>query len=241
MTPTASNAVDLTRPIVDAMPVYPGDPCVRLAPALTLEADQAAVTAVQLGSHTGTHVDAPAHFVPGGRTVDRLTLDELCGPAAVLHLAGLSPAAPVTAVRLAPLLGSVAGRGDGGLPGAGLPPRLFLSTGWDGHFDDDALRARHPHLTAEAAHLLWDAGVRLLGVDTLSPDPTDAPSDWPAHAVFLGRDGAIVENLTGLTTLAPAGAPPGRDWAAACTVTVLPLPLEGADGAPARVIAVPGA
>lgn len=214
------------------MPVYPGDPGVRIRPALTVAQDGVAVMALEIGSHAGTHVDAPCHTVPGGRTVEGLTWDELCGDTLVLGLAGLAPGEPISAARLAPLL-----------PGADAqtPARLLLATGWDRHWRDGLLRARHPFLTGEAAAMLWDRGIRLLGVDMLSPDPTGLAGepDLPAHAAFLGGDGIIVENLVGLDALRPAGAAPRADWSARLRLEVHPLPLAGGDGAPARVLAWP--
>ncbi|CVN78032.1 MULTISPECIES: cyclase family protein [Micrococcus] len=222
----------LSRPLEDRMPVYPGDPGVRIRPALTVAQDGVAVMALEIGSHAGTHVDAPCHTVPGGRTVEGLTWDELCGDTLVLGLAGLAPGEPISAARLAPLL-----------PGtdAQTPARLLLATGWDRHWRDGLLRARHPFLTGEAAAMLWDRGIRLLGVDMLSPDPTGLAGepDLPAHAAFLGGDGIIVENLVGLDALRPAGAAPRADWSARLRLEVHPLPLAGGDGAPARVLAWP--
>ncbi|STY69764.1 cyclase family protein [Micrococcus luteus] len=222
----------LSRPLEDRMPVYPGDPGVRIRPALTVAQDGVAVMALEIGSHAGTHVDAPCHTVPGGRTVEGLTWDELCGDALVLGLAGLAPGEPISAARLAPLL-----------PGtdAQTPVRLLLATGWDRHWRDGLLRARHPFLTGEAAAMLWDRGIRLLGVDMLSPDQTGLAGepDFPAHAAFLGGDGIIVENLVGLDALRPAGAAPRADWSARLRLEVHPLPLAGGDGAPARVLAWP--
>ena len=71
--------VDLSHPISHGMPVYPGDPAVGITPAATLAADGANVSLLQLGSHTGTHLDAPSHMVSGGRTVDRIDLSLLQG------------------------------------------------------------------------------------------------------------------------------------------------------------------
>ena len=86
---------DLSHPIVDGMMVYPGDPGVHLGPALELDRDGAAVTSVRMGSHTGTHVDAPAHTVAGGRTMDAVRLDELVGDALVIRVDGLDDRAMI--------------------------------------------------------------------------------------------------------------------------------------------------
>lgn len=241
--PGGGGWIDLSRPLSTGMPVVPGDPEVRIGPALTLDRDGVGVSRLALGSHSGSHVDAPAHLVAGGRTVDRLGLDELCGPALVVGLApgpgGGGAAAPVTAERLRPLL-----------EGRDLPPRVLLHTGTTAAASDPI----YPHLGADAARWLWDRGVRLLGVDTPSPDPppTDRPGDGtgagsvgdseaaglPVHRIFLGGDGILVESLTGLDAFAPAipSGGPAADWTAGITVGIHPLPLRGVDGAPARVV-----
>lgn len=206
------------------MPVVPGDPEVEIGTALRYEPDGVWVSHLALGSHSGTHVDAPAHLLAGGRTVDQLTLDELCGPATVLGLEGLGPDDPITAARL-----SAVAEADP-VTGQTPPTRVLVCTGAEAGLP-------HPYLTEDAARWLWDAGVRLLGIDTPSPDHP-AADGLPVHRVFLGGDGVLVENLTGLDTFRPlADGGPLADWAAPITLGVYPLPLAGRDGAPARVVA----
>lgn len=227
--------VDLTRTVHTGMQVYPGDPAVSITPALHLAADGVEVAHLRLGSHTGTHVDAPAHTVSGGRTVDRLRLDELAGDALVLGFGGLSADAVITAGMVTALLGDSV---------ADVPARVLLATGWDRVFNDPEQCLRHPVLAAEAAEVLWDAGARLLGVDTLNPDRTVQKNEarFGVHEVFLGRDGVIVENLTGLSLLRPP-RPGGREaageesWSVPVWIGVFPIPVHEGDGAPARAVA----
>lgn len=243
MTWHATVWTDLTRPISTGMPVYPGDPSVRISTVLTCAEDGVEVSGLCLGSHTGTHVDAPSHTIPGGRTVDQLRLDELCGPAVVLGFEGLQAEQAITASRVRTLMAD--------LGPAAVPTRVVLCTGWDRVWDgpDPADRlVRHPYLAPDAARWLWDAGVRLLGTDALNPDPTVRAGrpEVPVHGVFLGQDGVIVENLANLSCLRPrrlgeaAGQRTERapgDWTALVHLGVYPLPLAGLDGAPARVVA----
>jgi arylformamidase len=82
--------IDISRPIGPNTPVWPGDPPVLVERVARIEAgDPADVSRLQLGTHTGTHVDPPAHFLPGGVTVDELPLDVLVGPAVVADLTGV--------------------------------------------------------------------------------------------------------------------------------------------------------
>jgi kynurenine formamidase len=204
---------DLSHPLSTGMQVYPGDPSVNLSPALELERDGAAVTSLRLGSHTGTHVDAPAHTVAGGRTMDLVALEELVDDALVIRVAGFGDRATIGIEDL------------GDLPER-VPSIVVVDTGWARHFGTERA-LRHPALGVEAARLLVDRGMHVLGVDTLSPDPTDAAgtTEFPVHEVVLGGDGLIVENLTGLDGL------PSR-----VRIGVFPLRLAG-DGAPVRAVA----
>ncbi|WP_460775109.1 cyclase family protein [Microbacterium sp. GXF7504] len=207
--------IDLSHPIRDGMPVYPGDPEVGIEPALTYAEDGASVARVHLGSHTGTHVDAPAHTVPGGRTMADIALEELVGDAVVLR----AHASAGTAYRMRDLTF------DGGAVPAELPRIVLIDTGWAAKFDTtDAVH--HPFLAPDAAEELWARGMRVLAVDTLSPDPTGSGSGGiPVHDLVLGRDGLIVENMTNVDRL------PAR-----VRVGFFPLALQD-DGAPVRGVA----
>ncbi|RGE20419.1 cyclase family protein [Leucobacter sp. wl10] len=202
------------------MTVYPGDPPVHVEPALTVERDGVAVVRLDFGSHTGTHVDAPAHTVVGGRTIDRIALDELSGEALILDVADRAgevariDAEALGIERLAP-----------------VPGIVMIRTGWDRYFGTERY-LRHPYLCGEAARALVRLGMRVLGIDALNPDRTPRPgeeADFAVHEAVLGGDGAIVENLRGLERLAALGE--------RVRVGVFPLPIAGGDGAPARVVA----
>lgn len=209
--------VDLSHPMTPGMPVYPGDPTVAFAPAATLADEGANVSALRFGSHTGTHLDAPSHMVAGGRTVDQLNLAALQGTAYVLHTRSNETAA----LRDQPL-----GLSDVAPMPAQLPTIVCIATGWDRHFHEPVYE-HHPYLELELVEALWHMGARVLGVDTLSPDPTTPGAlSAPVHEFWLGNDGVIVENLTGLQQL------PER-----VEMTILPLPLAGLDGSPVRAIA----
>lgn len=209
---------ELSHPIVTGMQVYPGDPSVQIEQALLLARDGVDVAALHLGSHTGTHLDAPSHCIAGGRTTGRIGLDELVADALVVHLGQLSPRATYGLTEITAAL-------DGGLP-EHVPPTLVVDTGWAARFGTDAA-LDHPALSADAAAELLRRGMHVLAVDTLSPDPTGvAGSSLPVHQVVLGADALIVENLCHLEELATHAR-----------IGFFPLPID-ADGAPVRAVAL---
>jgi kynurenine formamidase len=212
--------VDLSVPIVTGMPVYPGDPEVTVASALTVDDSGVNVLRLHLGSQSGTHVDAPYHIDDTLPPLDELPLDRFAGPAVVADVRGLAPRAPI---------------------GAGLIPErmrpgtiLLLATGWGAYWGSDDYRA-HPWLEVAAAEAIVAAGVRTVGIDALSVDRTPAPGEefsLAAHQVLCGAGAVIAENLTGLDALLEAQAAGRR-----IEVSLFPLRLTGADGAPVRAIA----
>ncbi len=206
---------ELSHRIASGMQVYPGDPGVEIGAALELARDGVDVAQLHLGSHTGTHLDAPSHTVPGGRTTGGIGLDELVGEALVVHLEGLAPRQRYGLAELASALG-------GEVPQQ-VPAIVVVDTGWASRFGTDAA-LEHPALDPDAAAELLRRGMRVLAVDTLSPDPTGGDG-FPVHDVVLGGDALIVENLTGLDGL------PER-----VRVGFFPLPID-ADGAPVRAVA----
>ena len=166
--------IDISRPIGPDTPVWPGDPPVLVEPVARIEdGDPADVSRLVLGTHTGTHVDPPAHFLPGTDTVDAQPLDVLVGPAVVVHLRG----APIDRAALDSL----------SVPEGST--RLLLRTGGDAGA-----------LTPDGARWLVERGVQLVGADTLSIEP--AFDDYPVHRILLGAGVVIVEGLD-LSAVAP--------------------------------------
>lgn len=108
------------------MQVFPGDPDVQLPHALSLNEDGVAVTSIRMGSHTGTHLDAPSHTIEGGRTTSDVLLDELIGETLVLHFPGLAAGEDITWEQIV------------GQAGDTVPPIVLLATGWDKHFGTQA-------------------------------------------------------------------------------------------------------
>jgi arylformamidase len=199
---------DVTRPIRSGMPVFEGDPAVTIAPRLSIaQGDAVNVCLLTLGSHTGTHVDAPRHFRDGAPGVDALPLPALLGPARVVEVGGDHiGAAALAGLDLA------------------APPRLLFKTRNSAPGQPDRFSRDYAALTGRAARMLVEAGAYLVGLDGPSVDPFE-DEDCPAHRAFLEAGVVILEGLD------LAAVPPGR-----YELLCLPLRIHDGDGAPARVL-----
>ena len=176
------------------------------------------VTALHMVCHTGTHLDAPCHFVAGGRSIDQLPLDRLVGPGVVLPV----PAGPYEVIEAEAL--------SAARPEVRAGDIVLLDTGWARHAGTERYD-RHPSLSVGAAHWLVERHVKLVGVDFATPDLPVAlrPQgfNWPVHHILLANEVLIGEHLTNVESLS------GRR----VEVMFLALNVRDADGAPARVVA----
>jgi arylformamidase len=204
--------IDVSVPVRTGMIVYDGDPVVRIERVMDVAAgDLANLSRMELGTHTGTHVDAPLHFIDGAAGADRLPLDALVGPAVVVDARGAS--GDIDAAALAALE----------VPAT---ERLLLRTRNGDLWERDGFTSDYVGVAEDAAHELVAMGVRLVGIDYLSIAPSGDPA--PTHRVLLEGGVVVVEGLD------LRSAPAGR-----YDLICLPLRLEGADGAPARALLRP--
>lgn len=210
--PTVPRIFDVSLPVESGGLTYPGNPEIRIEPHSSLRAgDGSNLSRLAMGSHTGTHVDAPLHFFDAGAAVDSLPLDVLIGPATVLAFPD-----DITSIS-ADLL-------RGRLP-AGLE-RLLLRTRNSGFVRERAFRGDFTFVAPDAAELLVSLGVRLVGVDYLSVEQFRS-GHHRTHRTLLSNGVVIVEGLD------LSGIEPG-DYDLVC----LPLRLRGLDGAPARAVLI---
>lgn len=175
---------------------------------------------IVLGTHIGTHADAPRHFIPNGGTIDEVPLDVLVGPATVADFTGCRPLQEIDVADLAQRLGDK------------VPARLILRTGWSEYFGNMKFYDEYPFLSENAAGWLVDKGVQLIAMDTPSPDnpahSRGTAKDSPNHKTLLGAGVVLVEYLANLKALT----------ASEVELIVMPLKLKGCDGAPARCAAI---
>ena len=202
---------DLTHTIRNDMPVYPGTEQPRLTTACTIEEVGYRETLLHMYSHTGTHMDAPAHMLPDGAALDRYLGEKFVGAAIVVDCRGEK-------VISLPLLQ----RYD--LSGVDF---VLFCTGWDRKWGTPAYYENFPCLTAEAAAYLAALPLKGVGEDSISLDPCDS-TEFPNHITLMKAGFINTENLTGLDALL------GRRF----TFVTLPLKFENADGCSCRAIAM---
>lgn len=200
---------DITRPVRDGIPVWPGDAPYRLEWTLRRgEGGSVNLSELRMSAHTGSHADAPYHTSDEGARVGEAPLDVYLGPAILAELGGREEIDERWV--------------EGALAGAGRVQRLLVRTGaWT---DPEVFPRRFPALTAAAAARLAEAGVRLFGTDAPSVDPFDS-TGLPAHRALREGGVAILEGLL------LDGVPQGE-----YELIALPLRLEEADGSPVRAV-----
>ena len=205
---------DISLAITPGMPVWPGDPAVDVSLAFSIDrGDSANVTRLNISAHTGTHVDAPHHFLNDRRSVDRLPLDMLTGPCYVTQLPADVDEISAEVLERVPI-------------GAGTTRLLFgtrnsrLWASGQTHFEHD-----YVSISPDGAEWLVKHGIKLVGVDYLSVAEFDDPQT--THLVLLKAGLIILEGLD--LSLVPRGF---------YDLYCLPLKIAGADGAPARTILI---
>ncbi len=200
---------DVTVPLSSSVPTFPGDPRFHMEFTHKIEDGQPYnVARITMGAHSGTHVDAPYHFLADGATVEQLPLEILLGKARVVEISAREKIerSDLEALDLRDDL------------------RVLIKTRMSGqlrlpHFQEDFV-----YLTPDAATYLVQAGIKLVGIDYLSVEQFGS-HDFASHHALLGAGVVIIEGLD-LSQVEPG------EYEMAC----LPLRIAGADGSPARVV-----
>jgi kynurenine formamidase len=206
-------AIDLTQLISPDMPVYPGTEGPRITNATSIERDGFAEKLITMYSHIGTHMDAPAHMIPGAFTLDQFPVGTFIGKAIVIEVPGST----------------------GGVIGLGLleaqADRLqacdfvLFNTGWDTKWGQASYFCDFPVLSPEAARWLSSQDLKGLGFDCISVDAVGS-TDMTIHKILLGAGLVIVENLCQLAALHDK----------IFTFSCLPLRIPDSDGSPVRAV-----
>jgi arylformamidase len=207
--------IDLTHPLRDGLPSFPGDPPLSIKPAGTIETTRCNNSQIEMGSHQGTHLDAMFHFVADGRTLDQMPLEWFYGPARVVRLPREADT-EITAQDLAEHERFLT---------AGA--RIIIATGWEREFGTERFFTDFPSMTQEAARYLASRKLRLIGMDM----PTPSKDFYEVHHILLGAgvEMVIVESLANLDAL-----PLDEEF----TFIGFPLNFAGRDGSPIRAVAL---
>jgi kynurenine formamidase len=218
--PATKRVIDLSHPLTQTGISYcAGHPTFISEQVMTLAQDGSNVSRLTIGSHTGTHLDAPIHFIEGALPVSAIDISSLIGPAIVIDVRGKEFHDVITWDDIAPRAKE-------------LSPEvaLLLCTGWSQHWGrEDYMKS--PHLCKEAAQKIMDRGVRVVGIDVFSIDGDDPHGSREANAVhhlLLGNGVLIAENLANVEALLDGSA---------YSVSLLPLNIHGCDGSPIRAVA----
>jgi kynurenine formamidase len=211
--------IDLSHPIDSNTQVYPGDPVPNIEQHSTIDKDGFNLMSVQMGSQSGTHVDAPYHFDNGTPKIDELELTKFIGPALVIDCSWVRARESITLEKVKDQLPDV------------IPQMALFKTNWDRFYGTDEY-FNNPYLDASLVELLIAKGVTCFGIDAINVDET--PDDehpgvgFPVHHLIAKAAGVISENLTNLSAINFENP----------LVSLLPMKFIGIDGAPVRAVAL---
>jgi kynurenine formamidase len=215
--------IDLSHTLEEDIPAYPTHARFGRTLYESYEyGDDALHYGLTTSEHTGTHMDAPLHFIPEGPAVDEIPLDRLAGRAATIEATDLGADGLLSVGRI-----EAWEENNGPIE---AKDRVLIRYGWDRRWTTGPEGRRFledwPGLSGEAAEYLVGKGVSLVGCDTLAVDATISTEN-PAHYALLGSEVYIIENLKNLDLLPPF-----------CRFLALPLKIRGGSGSPVRAIAL---
>ncbi len=214
--------VDLTLTLREGMQTFPTHwhPMVEITQLGRHGIENRETRKLVMGTHTGTHVDAPRHFIAGGATIETIPLDQWVGPARLADFSALPKLAEITPAMLEKEIGT-----------QGIA-RVVLRFDWCKQLGTMTYYEQHPYLSEQAAQWLVDHGCRMVAMDSPQPDDPrngrNSPKDSPIHKILLGQGVVLCEYLCNLRDLST------RTF----ELVVAPLKIEQGDGAPARCFAI---
>ena len=222
--------IDLSHTIHDEIQIYPGDPVPSINRGLTHEKDYCHVDVLTLGSHTGTHIDAPYHFLVEGQKIDEIPVQRFVGNGVLIDVSGKSERDLIELADVEPYATEIE-KGD----------FVLFKTGWDRYFGTTKY-FHHPYLRAKVASFLLKLGVALVGIDAMNIDttyhdeidlessakklPDENDYGYPVHDILLGNGILILENLCNLDKIEQVKG----------VYSFLPLKLKDSDGSPIRAV-----
>lgn len=207
--------LDLTREITTDTKVFPGSPSPKFITWNKMDVHNYHSEVIFMSTHTGTHMDAPSHFVTGVSSIDQIPVNRFISRATLIKVAKASDelitASEIEASRVKILRGS----------------SIVFSTSWENELDKDYYFSHSPGLSEDAAEYLINKKVNAVCIDSPSID-RGSDSNFPVHKLLLNKEILIVENLCNLSKM------DNQNF----TLIMIPLKLSGASGSPIRAIAI---
>lgn len=207
--------IDLTYMINNEMITYPTPwhPKVSVKRLGKIEEVGRNTRKITLGTHTGTHIDAPLHFIENGKSIEKIPLEKIVGQVTIVDFSHFKKNQPIEKEILQKIK---------------ITKRIIFRFGWEKYWNKNEFYKDYPFFTEEAANYLVLMGVELLGYDTPSPDSSKVNNDIdsPIHKIFLGNGIVLLEYLANLNKLKNL-----ENW----NIVVAPMKIEGSDGSPSRV------
>lgn len=209
--------IDLTHTISEDMPVYPGTEPPKLQTANTYEKDGFKETLITMFSHTGTHMDAPAHIFPGRTTLDEFPITQFVGKGLVIDCTDLNEGQIITMDYINPVRDK-----------ADAAEFIIFYMGWDKHWGTDAYFGDYPYIDEEVTQYIIDSKKKGVGLDAIGIDPISDGKLSIHHRLFAENEIVVIENLANL----------GQVGSEIFIFCALPLKYCSSDGAPIRAIAI---
>jgi kynurenine formamidase len=211
----AKKIVDLSIPLTNDTPVYPGDPVPQISVATTIEKEGYNLHYVHIGSQTGSHVDAPYHFCPTGERIDQSDLRLFIGTGVVIPVLGKGEQEEIGMEDVEAYLDQL------------QPGKIVLfHTGWSQYAGEEKY-FRHPYVKVDVIHEMIKRGIRTFFIDAINIDITGG-SSFPVHDAIAAVNGIIAENLANFAAI---------DFPEPL-ICAFPLRIVGADGSPVRAVAI---
>ena len=205
--------IDLSHIIEAGMPVFPGSVSPKISQIATVGRDGYLEHLVSFYTHTGTHIDTPAHIFSNGNSIEAYTCDKFYGSAAVVDCQHAEFIEKDMVQKV--------------YDESGKPDFLLFYSSWSDNWGSEAYFIDFPVLTHDAAGFLSDLPLKGVGIDAISLDPLN-DEDLPNHKALLGKEIILIENLRGLKQLL------NKAFYFSCQ----PLKIKGAEGCPVRAIAI---
>lgn len=214
--------IDISMTLCEGMMTFPVNwhPFVEVTQLGRFEVEGRETRKLTLGTHTGTHVDAPRHFIPDGETIENIDLSIFFGQAVLLDFTDLPDKAEISSDMIKSKLG------------ASDVKRLLFRFDWDHRIQSMRYYTDHPYLSEEACQYLVDRGTILVGFDSPMPDnPLNGKgtkNDSPNHTILLGNSVIILEYLCNLQQIDT------QEF----VLSAFPMKIKDGDGSPVRAVAI---